>query len=169
MILTKNPASGKLLQIYAPYSEAMVFSMLEHAHAAHLAWRQVPLHERTALLLKLADVLRENSESYARLMTEETGKTIRAARAEIEKCAWACEIYADKAAAWLAEEEIAADGIKHRVVIEPLGVILAVMPWNFPFWQVMRFLIPALLAGNGALLKHATNVTGSALKIQEAV
>jgi len=169
VILTKNPASGKLLQTYTPYSEAMVFSMLEHAHAAHLAWRQVPLHERTALLLKLADVLRENSESYARLMTEETGKTIRAARAEIEKCAWACEIYADKAAAWLAEEEIAADGIKHRVVIEPLGVILAVMPWNFPFWQVMRFLIPALLAGNGALLKHATNVTGSALKIQEAV
>ncbi|WP_396956863.1 NAD-dependent succinate-semialdehyde dehydrogenase [Nitrosomonas sp.] len=169
MILTKNPASGKLLQIYAPYSEAMVFSMLERAHAAHLTWRQVPLHERTALLLKLADVLRRRSESYARLMTEETGKTIRAARAEIEKCAWTCEIYADKAAAWLAEEEIAADGIKHRVVIEPLGVILAVMPWNFPFWQVMRFLIPTLLTGNGALLKHATNVTGSALKIQEAV
>ena len=169
MILTKNPASGKLLQTYAPYSEAMVFSMLECAHAAHLTWRQVPLHERTALLLKLADVLRRRSESYARLMTEETGKTIRAARAEIEKCAWACEIYADKAAAWLAEEEIAADGIKHRVVIEPLGVILAVMPWNFPFWQVMRFLIPTLLTGNGALLKHATNVTGSALKIQEAV
>lgn len=169
MILTKNPASGKLLQTYIPYSEAMVLGMLEHAHAAHLAWRQVTLNERTALLLKLADVLRKKSGSYARLMTEETGKTIRAAHAEIEKCAWACEIYADCAAAWLAEEEIVADGIKHRVVIEPLGVILAVMPWNFPFWQVMRFLIPALLTGNGALLKHATNVTGSALKIQEAI
>jgi succinate-semialdehyde dehydrogenase/glutarate-semialdehyde dehydrogenase len=169
MILTKNPASGKTLQTYAQYSEAMVFSMLENAHIAHIAWQQVPLHKRTELLLKLAEILRKKSESYARLMSEEMGKTIRAARAEIEKCAWACEVYADNAASWLAEEEVAADGVKHRVAIEPLGVILAIMPWNFPFWQVIRFLIPTLLAGNGALLKHATNVTGSALKIQEAI
>lgn len=169
MILTANPATGKILRTYAQYSEKMIVDALEHAHTAHLAWRKTSLAERTALLLGLAQVLREKSERYARLMTEETGKPIRAARAEIEKCAWTCEVYAANAASWLAEEAVAADGCRHRVVIEPLGVILAVMPWNFPFWQAMRFLVPALLAGNGALLKHAANVTGSALNIQEAV
>lgn len=169
MILTTNPATGKILRTYTQYSETMIFSALEHAHAAHLAWRQMPLSERTGVLLKLVEVLRKKSEQYARLMSEEMGKTIRAARAEIEKCAWCCEVYAANAAAWLAEEEVAADGRKHRIVIEPLGVILAIMPWNFPFWQVIRFLVPTLLTGNGALLKHAANVTGSALNIQEAV
>lgn len=169
MILTTNPATGKILRTYTRYSETMIFSALEHAHAAHLAWRQTPLSERAGVLLKLTEVLRKKSEQYARLMSEEMGKTIRAARAEIEKCAWCCEVYAANAATWLAEEEVAADGRKHRIVIEPLGVILAVMPWNFPFWQVIRFLVPTLLTGNGALLKHAANVTGSALNIQEAV
>lgn len=169
MILTRNPATGRLLQTYTQHSDTMVLSVLEHAHAAHLAWRQTSVVERTTLLLGLAAVLRDRVESCARLMTEETGKTIRAARAEIEKCAWACEIYAHNAIDWLADEEITADGLKHRVVIEPLGVILGIMPWNFPFWQVFRFLIPALLTGNSALLKHAANVSGSALKIQEVV
>lgn len=169
MILTTNPATGKILRTYTQYSEKMIIDALEHAHTAHLAWRKTSLTERTALLLRLAQVLREKSEHYSRLMTEETGKPIRAARAEIEKCAWTCEVYAANAASWLAEEAVAADGCKHRIVIEPLGVILAIMPWNFPFWQVMRFLVPALLTGNGALLKHAANVTGSALNIQEAV
>ena len=169
MILTTNPATGKILRTYTQYSEKMIIDALEHAHTAHLAWRKTSLTERTALLLRLAQVLREKSEHYSRLMTEETGKPIRAARAEIEKCAWTCDVYAANAASWLAEEAVAVDGCKHRIVIEPLGVILAVMPWNFPFWQVMRFLVPVLLAGNGALLKHAANVTGSALNIQEAV
>ncbi|SCX05505.1 succinate-semialdehyde dehydrogenase / glutarate-semialdehyde dehydrogenase [Nitrosomonas eutropha] len=169
MILTTNPATGKILRTYRRYSETMIFSALEHAHAAHLAWRQTPLSERAGVLLKLAEVLRKKSEQYARLMSEEMGKTSHAARAEIEKCAWCCEVYAANAATWLAEEEVAADGRKHRIVIEPLGVILAVMPWNFPFWQAIRFLVPTLLTGNGALLKHAANVTGSALNIQEAV
>lgn len=169
MILTRNPATGAILRTYTQYSETVAFSALEHAHAAYLAWQQTSLADRMECLLRLAEVLRQKSEQYARLMSEETGKTIRAARAEIEKCAWTCEVYATHAAAWLAEEEVAADGRKHRVVIEPLGVILAIMPWNFPFWQVIRFLVPTLLAGNGALLKHAANVTGSALNIQEAV
>lgn len=147
----------------------MIFDALECAHRAHLVWRKTALTERTALLLKLAKVLRGKSEQYARLMSEEMGKTIRAARAEIEKCAWTCDVYAANAAVWMVEEEVTADGRKHRIITEPLGVILAVMPWNFPFWQVVRFLVPALLAGNGALLKHAANVTGSALNIQEAV
>ena len=169
MILTINPATGKTLRTYTQYSEKMIFDALEHAHAAHLAWRETPLAERVELLLKLAKILRTKSEQYARLMSEEMGKTIRSARAEIEKCAWACEVYAANAATWLAEEAITADGRKHRIVIEPLGVVLAIMPWNFPFWQVIRFLIPTLLTGNSALLKHAASVTGSALNIQEAV
>jgi succinate-semialdehyde dehydrogenase / glutarate-semialdehyde dehydrogenase len=169
MIVTRNPASGKTLQTYARYSDEMVSSSLENAHIAYLSWRQKPLYERTELLRKLAGVLRKKSDQYARLMSEEMGKTIRASRAEIEKCARACETYADNAERWLAEEHVAADGKKHRVAIEPLGVILAIMPWNFPFWQVVRFLIPTLLTGNGALLKHAANVTGSALKLQEAI
>lgn len=147
----------------------MIFDTLECAQATHLAWRKTHLTERTRLLSALARVLRGKSAQYARLMSEEMGKTICAAHAEIEKCAWTCEVYAANAANWLAEEEVVADGQKHCIIVEPLGVILAVMPWNFPFWQVIRFLVPALLTGNAALLKHAANVTGSALNIQEAI
>lgn len=169
MILTINPATGKTLRTYTQHSDQMILDALAHAHTAQLAWRETSLAERVVLLNRLAEMLREKSEQYARLMSKEMGKTIRSARAEIEKCAWACEVYATHATSWLAEETVAADGRKHRIVIEPLGVILAVMPWNFPFWQVIRFLVPALLTGNGALLKHASNVTGSALGIQKII
>src|SRR5436305_3502153 len=117
----------------------------------------------------LAGVLRERVDRYARLMTLEMGKPISEARAEIEKCAWNCEFYADNAAKFLADESASSNGKRAYVAFEPLGIVLAIMPWNYPFWQVIRFASPALMAGNGAVLKHAANVPQSTLSIEEAI
>lgn len=166
-IKTINPATEELIAEYDQMSEQQVMDSVEKSNSIHKEWKNTPLKEKAAILLKLAEKLRENKEEYAQIMTAEMGKSISSAIAEVEKCAWTAEVYAQNAEQWLAEEVVEADGLKHRVVYDPLGVILAIMPWNFPFWQAFRFIIPTLLAGNGALLKHASNVTGSALKIQE--
>jgi succinate-semialdehyde dehydrogenase/glutarate-semialdehyde dehydrogenase len=139
---------------------------LQAAAQAAPAWRARGLPERCALLLRAATVLRDRAEDFARMMTLEMGKPIGEARAEIEKCAWACEYYAAEGPAFLADEVIASDADRSLVTYQPLGTVLAIMPWNFPFWQVFRFAAPALTAGNTALLKHASNVPRCALEIE---
>src|SRR2546430_502658 len=141
---------------------------LAEAHNAFLEWRERPIAERALPMRALAALLRERSDRYARLATLEMGKPIAEAKAEIEKCAFGCEHFAENAAGYLADEEIRANARRSIVAFQPLGVVLAVMPWNFPFWQVVRFVAPAFMAGNAGLLKHASNVPQCALAIEEA-
>jgi len=165
---TINPATEEIIESYSLMPLEEVRAQLAQTEQAFGAWRQRCVTERAALLTALATVLRENRARYARTITIEMGKPIREARAEVEKCAWLCEVYAEHGPAWLAEQRVHADGLRHRVVLQPLGVILSVMPWNFPFWQVLRCAVPALLAGNASLLKHARNVPQCALAIEAA-
>jgi succinate-semialdehyde dehydrogenase/glutarate-semialdehyde dehydrogenase len=167
-ITTHNPATDTPLTEYQLHTAAEVQAILADVHAAQPAWAAVPLPERAALSGRLAAVLRAHKATWARLMTLEMGKPISESVAEIDKCAWLCDVYADNAAGWLADEVIAADGRDHRVVYQPLGVVLSIMPWNFPFWQALRFGVPTLLAGNTSVLKHARNVTGCALALEQA-
>lgn len=167
-IVTTNPATGETLATYDVMPPPAVFQVVEQAHQAYQSWRQIPAQERAQLVGNLARVLRTQTDSYARLMTREMGKPIAEARAEVEKCAWLCEFYAEHAPGWLEDEQVEADGLWHRVTYQPLGVVLSVMPWNYPFWQALRFAVPTLAAGNTSILKHASNVTGCALAIESA-
>jgi succinate-semialdehyde dehydrogenase/glutarate-semialdehyde dehydrogenase len=162
-----NPATGEHLRDYADHDAAAVARRLERAAAAFATWSVTPFAERATLMRRAAAVLRERRDHYARLMTEEVGKTIASSEAEAEKCAWVCDFYAENAARFLAPEPEATDVPESGVRFDPLGAVLAVMPWNFPFWQVFRFAAPALMAGNVGLLKHASNVPGCALAIEE--
>jgi succinate-semialdehyde dehydrogenase/glutarate-semialdehyde dehydrogenase len=161
-----NPATGQLIRDYPEPSDAEVAQRLQAAEEAFAVWRRVPIGERSARLCHLAEVLRHEASSLAQLITEEMGRPIAAAEAEIEKCAVACDYYGDKATAMLAPCEVATDASKSYVRYDPLGPILAVMPWNFPFWQVFRFAAPAVVAGNVGMLKHASNVPAAALAIE---
>jgi succinate-semialdehyde dehydrogenase/glutarate-semialdehyde dehydrogenase len=164
----RNPATGEVVRSYEPAGESDVEAALADAESAFGEWRERPLRERERLLADAADVLRENEERYAGLMTEEMGKPITQARSEVEKCAWACEHYAEHASAYLADDpHPSPPGTEVKTSYEPLGPVLAVMPWNFPFWQVFRFAAPYLTAGNVGLLKHASNVPGCAEAIEE--
>jgi succinate-semialdehyde dehydrogenase/glutarate-semialdehyde dehydrogenase len=169
MMQAINPANGEVIASYHPHSAGEVGQKIEKASAAFAGWSHTSLDERAGLLPRLAAVLEANKERYARLMTAEMGKPIKEARAEIDKCAWACRYYAEHGPAFLADDIVKTEAHKALVAFRPLGVVLAVMPWNFPFWQVLRFAIPSLLAGNTALLKHASNVPGSALALEEAL
>jgi len=156
--------------LVATFEEPTLEEIKESIHKtqeAFLQWRMVPFTERSKLMLKAADLLQGQKEDYGRLMTEEMGKPISQSVAEIEKCAWVCRYYAENAERFLQDEPVATEASKSYVHFEPLGIILAVMPWNFPFWQVFRFAAPALMAGNAALLKHASNVPRSSLAIEE--
>jgi len=162
-----NPATGRVIKEYQEASESDVERCLDRAYDAFLKWRRTRFDERAKLLKDAGLVLRQRKERYSRLMTEEMGKTITASEAEVEKCAWVCEHYAERGAEYLAVQEVPTDASKSYVRFDPLGVVLAVMPWNFPFWQVFRFAAPALMAGNVGVLKHASNVPGCALAIEE--
>ena len=162
-----SPVSGRTIREYAPHAEAELERRLALAVAAQSAWRRRPLQDRTDALVRAADRLEERAEPLGRLMTEEMGKPIAAAVSEARKCAWVCRWYAENAARLLADEEVETGARRSFVRYEPLGVVLAVMPWNFPFWQVFRFAAPALAAGNAGLLKHASNVPGCALAIED--
>jgi succinate-semialdehyde dehydrogenase / glutarate-semialdehyde dehydrogenase len=163
-----NPATGEVLETYDDHTEADVDNALDRATEAFEEWRERPINERQVLLSRAAEVLRENQEEYAELMTEEMGKPITGARAEVEKCAWVCDFYAERADEFLADEVLGSEPESRSLVsYEPLGPVLAVMPWNFPFWQVFRFAAPHLTAGNVGLLKHASNVPGCAKAIEE--
>jgi len=161
-----NPADGSLVREHAEATPEEVASALAGAARAFGDWRRTPFAERASLLRRAAALLRERRDALARLMALEMGKPVAQGRAEADKCAWVCEHYADHAAAMLAPEEVATDAAKSYVAFEPLGPVLAVMPWNFPLWQVFRFAAPALMAGNVGLLKHASNVSGCALAIE---
>ncbi|HEV2010552.1 MAG TPA: NAD-dependent succinate-semialdehyde dehydrogenase [Candidatus Limnocylindria bacterium] len=164
-----EPATETVLARFDSHSAAAVDDAIAQADAAFQTWRSVPIAQRAVPMHALARVLRDRKDRYARTITTEMGKPITEALAEIEKCALNCDFYADHAAAFLADEPVAANARESFVAFEPLGVVLAVMPWNYPFWQVIRFLAPAFMAGNAALLKHASNVPQSALAIEEAV
>jgi succinate-semialdehyde dehydrogenase / glutarate-semialdehyde dehydrogenase len=162
-----NPASGETLASFEEHSPGEVERSLATAAAAFPAWRARPLRERSELLRRAAGYLREHKARFGRLITVEMGKPITQAEAEVEKCAWNCEFYADSAESFLADREVTTNAQRSLVAFEPLGPILAVMPWNFPFWQVFRFAAPSLAAGNVAVLKHASNVPQCALAIEE--
>ena len=164
-----EPSTEAIRARFDPHSSSDVSLSIAAADAAFRLWREVPIADRAVPMHALARILRERKDRYARLITTEMGKPIGEALAEIEKCAWTCDFYADHAAAYLADEPVETSARASYVAFEPLGVILAVMPWNYPFWQVIRFLGPALMAGNAALLKHASNVPQCALALEEAV
>jgi len=162
-----NPATGRLLEIFDSQSWAQAEAALEKTWQAFLSWRQSGFSERRGLLLLAAQILEKEKKDLARLMSNEMGKPILQAKAEIEKCTMVCVYYAENAEKILAPETIATDLGASYVRFEPLGPVLAVMPWNFPFWQVFRFAAPALMAGNVCLLKHASNVQGCAAAIEK--
>ena len=166
-IQSVNPATGEVVDTFAPTSPAEVERALSGAHAAFLEWRGVPVAERAASMRSAARGLRARKDEFARTMTVEMGKPIVQGEAEVEKCAWTCDYYAEHAAAMLASDPRETDALRSYIRYDPLGVVLAIMPWNFPFWQVFRFAAPALMAGNGAILKHASNVSRCALQIEE--
>jgi len=163
-----NPATGERLNVYDPDDDEAVERKLDRATSTFEDWREVPLRKREQLLVNAGEVLRENKQRYAELMTREMGKPITQAVAEVEKCAWACDHYAEYAHKYLSEEHHPSPpGTEVKTVHDPLGPVLAVMPWNYPFWQVIRFAAPYLTAGNVGLLKHASNVPGCALALEE--
>ena len=162
-----NPATGKLLESFVEQTAAQVEKALADTQEAFGLWRRTGFPERGRLLLRAAEILRSEKNILARLMTQEMGKPILQALAEIEKCAMVCTYYAENGAAMLAPERIATEAADSFVRFDPLGTILAIMPWNFPFWQVFRFAAPALMAGNVCLLKHASSVQGCAAAIED--
>jgi succinate-semialdehyde dehydrogenase/glutarate-semialdehyde dehydrogenase len=166
-IASVNPATGEITRTYEEMQPAEVDRAIEAAHAAFLSWRGTSFEERADRLRQAARLLRERRRAYAELMTREMGKVLAGGLSEVDKCAWVCDFYAEQAAAFLAPEPVATGAGRSYVAFEPLGVVLAVMPWNFPFWQVFRFAAPALMAGNAGVLKHASNVPGCALAIEE--
>jgi succinate-semialdehyde dehydrogenase/glutarate-semialdehyde dehydrogenase len=166
---TINPATGEVLQSFDSWTPAQVDAAIAQVHTATPAWAETPLDERCRLLRRLAEVVRAQQEALANIVTTEMGKLLPEARAEVAKCALACDYYAEQAAAFLADEIIASDAGKSLVAYQPIGTVLAVMPWNFPLWQVFRFLAPTLAAGNTGLLKHASNVPQCALAVERLV
>src|SRR5712692_8692873 len=167
-ITSVNPATGEILASFEPHTADQVDEALGQAQDAFLAWRGRSFAERAVPMHRLAAILRERADRYAKLMSLEMGKPVTEARAEIEKCAGGCDFYAEHAARYLADQPVTSNARTSYIAFEPLGIVLAVMPWNFPFWQVIRFAAPALMAGNAAVLKHASNVPQSALAIEEA-
>ncbi|HEV2472709.1 MAG TPA: NAD-dependent succinate-semialdehyde dehydrogenase [Chthonomonadales bacterium] len=166
-ILSINPANEEILQTFEPFSAAQVDQALQEARQAFKSWRETSFAERGALFHRMARYLRDHKEELGRLATLEMGKPIVEAEAEAEKCAWNCDFYADNAERYLADEQVATNATQSYVEFQPLGVILALMPWNYPYWQVIRFAAPALMAGNTAVLKHASNVSMCALKVEQ--
>ena len=166
-IESRNPYTGRVLRRFRPFSAAKIDHLLAQAHRAFAAWRGTTFAQRARVLRRAAALLRERQHELARLMALEMGKPVADGRAEVQKCAACCEFYAERAAEFLADEEIATDAGRSYIRCQPLGVVLAVMPWNFPFWQVVRFAAPALMAGNVALLKHASNVPQCALALEK--
>ena len=161
-----NPATGQTIREYPEMDAAQQAAAVRAAQHAFEAWRATAMAQRAGYLRRAAALLRERQHEYARLMAEEMGKPLAQGRSEAEKCAWVCDWFAENGESLLAPEEVKTDASRSFVAFAPLGVVLAVMPWNFPFWQVIRFAAPALMAGNAALLKHAPNVPGCALAIE---
>jgi succinate-semialdehyde dehydrogenase/glutarate-semialdehyde dehydrogenase len=167
MITSLNPATDAVLAQYAPHTAAQVEQRLEQAARAQRAWARTPLADRIALLRRVAQVLRDTKAELAPLATLEMGKPLAEALGEVEKCAWNFDVYAEAAPGFLQDSVVASSASDSRLVYDPLGVVLAVMPWNYPYWQVMRAAAPVLAAGNGLVLKHASNVPQCALALED--
>jgi succinate-semialdehyde dehydrogenase/glutarate-semialdehyde dehydrogenase len=165
-IATINPATGETLKVFEPLTDSDIDRKLQLAAETFRAYRRTSFHERSAKMTRAAEILEADKDKFARVMTIEMGKPIKAAISETEKCAWVCRYYAEKAEAFLADEVVETNATQSYIHYQPLGPVLAVMPWNFPFWQVFRFAAPALMAGNVGLLKHASNVPQCALAIE---
>ncbi|HEX6999935.1 MAG TPA: NAD-dependent succinate-semialdehyde dehydrogenase [Gammaproteobacteria bacterium] len=168
-ITTINPATGRVIARYETQADHEIDALLDASARAFQAWSRTGFAERAACLTSLAGCLRERSGELARLIATEMGKPLPQGEAEVEKCAWVCEHYAEHGEALLAPQAVASDAERSEVVFRPLGPVLAIMPWNFPLWQFFRFAAPALMAGNVAILRHASNVAGTALAIEELV
>jgi len=167
MLQSINPFNQEVIQNYKEYSRNDVDTIISDADSEFNKWRQTEFDIRSKLLHNTASILKKNIEEYSNIITLEMGKPIRESRAEIEKCAWVCDYYAENGEKFLSPQEVKTDASKSYVTFQPLGVILAVMPWNFPFWQVLRFAAPTLMAGNVGILKHSSNVSGCALVIEQ--
>lgn len=164
---TINPANGEKLKTFSQVSDGDMQKAIEKADTAFGEWKQTPFSERAALLTEVARLLRDRKEELARLMTLEMGKPFKDGVSEAEKCALVCDYYAENAESFLSEKPMKSEASESFIAFNPLGAILAVMPWNFPFWQVFRFAAPATMAGNTGLLKHASNVPQCALAIEQ--
>ncbi|HDL18760.1 MAG TPA: NAD-dependent succinate-semialdehyde dehydrogenase [Bacteroidetes bacterium] len=162
-----NPATDEVIHTYEEMSPMQVQEIISKTHDSFAAWRKTEFAYRSKLMKNAAEILRDKKDQFAVLMANEMGKPIREGRAEAEKCAWVCDYYAGNAVQFLQDEMVETDAGKSFVTFQPIGVVLAVMPWNFPFWQVFRFAAPALMAGNAGVLKHSSNVFGCALAIEE--
>jgi succinate-semialdehyde dehydrogenase/glutarate-semialdehyde dehydrogenase len=167
MISSVNPASGQEIQSYQLLSADAIETILANTAQAQVNWMATSFQQRGEQLRAVAEQLRNNKDTLARLITSEMGKLIGEAEGEIDKCAWVCDYYADNGARFLADNVLESDASRSLVAWQPLGTVLAVMPWNFPFWQVFRCAAPALMAGNTVLLKHASNVPGCALMLEQ--
>ena len=168
IIKTINPSTGKVIATYDIMSSEEIHTRVHNAKSAQKNWKNLDISERSAYIRSLGRVLRKNKNEYSQLITEEMGKPIRQAIAEIEKCVWLCDYYSEHSETFLREELIPTEFRKSFVSFEPLGLVAGIMPWNFPFWQAMRFAVPALVAGNVEILKHSSVCLGSALKLEEA-
>ncbi len=162
-----NPATGEPVAEYEQFDPARIDDTLSSCQGAHVRWREIAVEERSKVIRQAASLLRARAGEYAITMGLEMGKPVRQGRAEVDKCAWACDYYAQNAPEFLKPELIETEARRSYVVLEPLGLILAVMPWNYPFWQAFRFIAPTLMAGNGVVLKHASNVPGCALATEK--
>lgn len=161
-----SPVTNQTVREFPALTADAASRIIDDAHTAFAGWKAFSFEERAVYFRQIAALLKSKKETYARLMAEEMGKPLREGRSEAEKCAWVCDYYADNADRFLSPEIVRTDATDSRVVFQPLGVILAVMPWNFPFWQVFRFAAPSIMAGNTAVLKHASNVPGCAMAIE---
>lgn len=167
-LVSINPATGKEIQSYPQHSSIEVKYILDQSVVAQQQWKNTSLELRISCLEQLAGILRDRAREYAILMAEEMGKPVSQGLGEVEKCASLCEYYKEEAFGFLADKSVEIAGQKSIISIQPMGLILGVMPWNFPFWQVFRFAIPTITAGNGAILKHASNVQGCAFAIEKS-
>ncbi len=166
-IVAINPATDETIKEYEEMTGAEVAAIIESAGETFQSYRRTSFQERAECMRKAAQILRDRTDEFARLMAQEMGKPVKEGRSEANKCAWVCDYYADNAETFLQRELVETDARKSFVTFQPLGVVLAVMPWNFPFWQVFRFAAPNLMAGNVGVLKHASNVPGCALAIEQ--
>src|SRR6478736_984298 len=166
-IASINPATGEKLKEFSPFDDAEIEKRLSRAEKAFKRYRRTTLAERAELLHAVSELLFQETQTFAKIITLEMGKLFRDSVAEIEKCARGCRFYAENGARFLEEEPAQTDAAESYVEYQPLGAVLAIMPWNFPFWQVFRFAAPALIAGNVGLLKHASNVSQCALAIED--
>ncbi len=166
-IASINPANQQVLKTFEPLTQSQIEDKVQRAADAFLQYRQVPFSERARMMRAAGEILDKEKEAHGRLMTSEMGKTLRSAIDEAAKCALACRYYAENAERFLADEVVETNAKKSFIRYQPVGPVLAIMPWNFPFWQVVRFAAPALMAGNVGLLKHASNVPQCALRLEE--